>query len=100
MPDVPPLALAINPEALARLMKLALVEVLTSESIEGLRASDQEVFNEAEAAEFLRLNPNQLADERRRGRIGHSRIVGRQIRYRREDLLAYLTRDRHEAESN
>jgi hypothetical protein len=36
------------------------------------------------------LEPWVLRDERRRGRIHASQIVGRRIRYTREDLMNYL----------
>jgi hypothetical protein len=57
-----------------------------------LRPSDNGplCYTEPEAAELLHLDPRVLADERRRGRIKASAIVGRRIRYRREDLADYL----------
>ena len=51
-------------------------------------------ISEPEAAHLLSLEPHQLRDERRRGRIAASRIVGRRIRYSRQDLMDYLARDR------
>jgi hypothetical protein len=47
-------------------------------------------FSEPEAAVLLGLNEHCLRDERRRGRITASAIVGRRIRYRRQDLERYL----------
>jgi hypothetical protein len=47
-------------------------------------------FTEPEAAALLHLDPRVLADERRRKRIKASAIVGRRIRYTRQDLDAYL----------
>ena len=52
---------------------------------------DKLAFTEAEAARLLSLNTHQLRDERLRGRITASKIVGNRIAYRREDLLEYLT---------
>jgi hypothetical protein len=49
-----------------------------------------QVLTEEEAAAILGLAPHVLRDERRRGRISASRIVGRRIRYVREDLFGYL----------
>ena len=51
---------------------------------------DRVAYSEAEAAEMLGLLERQLADERRRGRIAASSIVGRRIRYLREDLVRYM----------
>src|SRR5262245_43909535 len=48
-------------------------------------------FSEEEASRLIGLQPHQLRDERRRGRIQASQVVGRRIRYLRDDLIAYLT---------
>ena len=61
------------------------------------KLGDKLAFDEPEAARLLSLESHQLRDERLRGRITASVIVGRRIRYRREDLLEYLTRNRTEA---
>jgi hypothetical protein len=53
-------------------------------------APERLAYSESEAADLLGLKPHVLRDERLRGRIGHTKIVGGRIRYRREDLLAYL----------
>lgn len=58
---------------------------------------DRLAVDETEAARMLGLERHQLRDERGRGRIGCSQIVGRRIRYTREDLLAYLAASRTEA---
>lgn len=47
-------------------------------------------FTEEEAAEMLGLAEHVLRDERLRGRIGASKVVGARIRYKRQDLDAYL----------
>jgi hypothetical protein len=47
-------------------------------------------FIEEEAARLLGLELHVLRDERRRGRIATSQIVGRRIRYTQADLLNYL----------
>ncbi len=46
--------------------------------------------DEKEAASLLGLNPWQLRDIRRDGRIEHHRIVGGRIRYTAEHLRDYL----------
>lgn len=51
-------------------------------------------YTEAEAAGMLSLTKWQLRDERQRGRISASRVVGNRIMYVREDLIAYLMRNR------
>lgn len=58
--------------------------------------NDRLALSETEAAGLLGLQTHQLRDERHRGRIGSSVIVGRRIRYTRQDLLAYLARNRNE----
>lgn len=58
---------------------------------------DQLAYSESDAAQLLGLKTHQLRDERLRERIASTRIVGGQIRYSREDLLAYLRRNRSEA---
>ncbi len=58
---------------------------------------DQLAFSEPKAARLLELEPHQLRDERLRGRIAASQIVGRRIRYLRADLVEYLARHRTEA---
>ena len=55
-------------------------------------------FSEPEAAQLLGLEVHQLRDERLRGRIKASQIVGRRIRYLRCDLIDYLTSRRWERE--
>jgi hypothetical protein len=57
-------------------------------------AGSRLAFNEAEAAALIGLEPHQLRDERRRGRVQASVVVNRSIRYLRSDLLGYLLRNR------
>jgi hypothetical protein len=96
MPGETGFALAIDPEALRPLIE-AVVEK-TVARLEETRAMlpDRLAFSELEAARLIGLNPHQLRDERRRGRIKASEIVGGRIRYQREDLVAYLLRGRTE----
>jgi hypothetical protein len=51
--------------------------------------SDRIAFSETEAAEILGVPRTSLRDDRLRGRISAS-LVGRRIRYTRQDLLDYL----------
>jgi hypothetical protein len=55
-------------------------------------------YTEAEAASMLGLKQHQLRDIRLDGKISHTRIVGRQIRYTPQDLIDYLTRERVEVQ--
>jgi hypothetical protein len=66
--------------------------------LEGARATAGErlAYNEQEAAALLGLNWYQLRDERLRGRIASTKVVGDRIRYLREDLIAYLMRSRRD----
>jgi hypothetical protein len=83
----------------------ALVRRLVAEAVQELdshrdRLDGKLAFSEAEAARLLSLNPHQLRDERRRGRISSSEIVGRRIRYTRDDLVNYLMQHRHRGSVN
>lgn len=84
----------IDPDVLRRLVSETVAETLR-QTRELDAAGD--VLTEDEAAEILRLEPHQLADERRRGRISASRITGRRIRYLRQDVLDYLLSRRVQA---
>jgi hypothetical protein len=81
----------------ARHARAPIIKAVVAETLAQLEADRRLVpengrlaFTEEEAARLLGLEPHQLRDERRRGRIGASSIVGRRIRYTRGDLLAYL----------
>lgn len=56
-------------------------------------------FSEQEAADLLGLNSWQLRDLRLAGKIGHTRIVGKRVRYLLEDLTSYL-RQNHQSGTN
>ena len=62
---------------------------------------DRLAYSQDEAAALLGIAGTSLGDERRRGRVDAS-LVGRRIRYTREDLLTYLASrkwsERHDAE--
>ena len=49
----------------------------------------EEIMSEQEVARYLRVKPHVVRDERLRGRL-HGSKVGRYMRYRRADVLAYL----------
>lgn len=100
--DLPPpaaLALAIDAAALAPLVRQIVGEVLAQ--LEAARAAVPEsklCYGESEAAALLDLKPHQLRDERLRGRIAASEIVGRRVRYTRADLMTYLAERRTAAQ--
>ena len=78
-----------------------LIEEVVAETIAKLEAQHDVIngklaYSEYEAAQLISLTERQLADERRRGRIKASAIVGRRIRYLRSDLIAYLLSRRTE----
>lgn len=86
-----PLSLRIDPAALVPVIEATVREVLAqhqqaSEAV----PSDRLAYSEAEAARMLGLERHQLRDIRRRGEIAASTIVGRRVRYTRDDLVAYL----------
>src|SRR5438105_4997953 len=90
-PSPAPVALAIDPAALRPIISAAVAEVLAQTATQAARIpADAICFTEEEAARLLRLEPHVLRDERLRGRIDASQIVGRRVRYTRADLLAYL----------
>jgi hypothetical protein len=74
-----PIIEAVATEMLARL-----------DGIRSTLSADRLAYSEPEAARLLGLEPHQLRDERLRGRIAASHIVGRRVRYLREDLIEYL----------
>ncbi len=87
----PPLSLLLNSEALKPLIRQIVEEVVAA--LEEDRSKfDGELlaFSEEKAARLLGLESHVLRDERRRGRIQASSIVGRRIRYTRADLMNYL----------
>jgi hypothetical protein len=92
--DAPGLSLSLPPETLRPIITEIVREVLAQLDQARAALPDRLAYSEAEAARLLGLHSHQLRDERLRGRITASRIVGRQMRYQREDLVAYLMRER------
>ena len=87
----------IDPAELAPIIAATVAATLAQLHDDAARIGDRLAFDEPEAARMLSLEPHQLRDERLRGRIAASAIVGRRIRYQRQDLLDYLTARRTEA---
>jgi len=91
----PALTLAIDPAALAPLVRAVVAEVIAQLEPDRVKIDESRLcFGEEEAAAMLGLRSSQLRDERRRGRIAASSIVGRRVRYQRADLVRYLSERR------
>ena len=83
----------IDPVTLKPLVAEVVREVLSQTRTDNRQLPDSPLaYSEPEAASLLGLEPHQLRDARLRGVIRASKITGRRIRYRREDLVAYLDR--------
>ncbi len=95
MPDHP-LTLGVDADALAPLVRRIVAETLAAVEADRSRLGDRLAWGEAEAAALLGLHVHQLRDERLRGRIAASKIVGGRIAYLKADLLAYLSSRRVE----
>jgi hypothetical protein len=93
----PPLALALDPAGLRPFIAAVVREVLSAIEADRATVPERLAFGEPEAARLLSLEPHQLRDERLRGRISASHVVGRRIRYLRQDLLDYMAARRIEA---
>jgi hypothetical protein len=87
-----PLSLNLDPKALTPLIRAVVDQTLAQFEADRrqLPENGRLAYTEEEAARMLGLETHQLRDERRRGRISASSIVGRRIRYTRDDLLGYL----------
>lgn len=91
------LNVSLDADALRPVIEATVAETLSRMADDEVRMGDRLAFDEPTAARMLSLEPHQLRDERLRGRVTASQIVGRRIRYVRGDLLAYLARHRTEA---
>ena len=88
---------SIDPEELAPIIEATVQATLARIRDDEQQLGDRLAVDEPTAARMLGLERHQLRDERARGRIASSQIVGRRIRYTRSDLLAYLAKNRTEA---
>ncbi|MCH7989380.1 MAG: helix-turn-helix domain-containing protein, partial [Planctomycetes bacterium] len=71
-----------------------LVETIVLEVMARIdKADDRLAFDEVEAVAMLGVTKTTLRDERLRGRVNAS-LVGRKVRYTRQDLLEYLAKRR------
>lgn len=84
----------IDPAELAPIIAATVSATLAQLEADRLAIGDRMAFPEPEAARLLSLEHHQLRDERLRGRISASIIVGKRVRYSRADLLQYLAERR------
>jgi hypothetical protein len=82
--------LQLEPDILEPLIRQVVRETIAACDAERSKLDGKLAYSEPEAARLLGLEPHVLRDERLRGRIGASAIVGRRIRYTRQDLMDYL----------
>jgi hypothetical protein len=87
-------ALAIDLDVLRPLIAAVVEETVRRLDEARTALPDRLAYSEAEAARLLGLAPHQLRDERLRRRIVASQVVGRRVRYLREDLIGYLMKRR------
>jgi hypothetical protein len=77
-------------------VKMVVEEVLRQAKSDQAKLDGNKLaFSEEEAARLLDIEPHVLRDERRRGKIKASQIVGRRIRYMQSDLLDYMLSRRY-----
>ena len=82
--------LTVDADALRPLVEAIVREVVGQLENNREAAGDKLAYSEEEAARLLSIRPHVLRDERLRGRIAASSIVGRRVRYLRSDLLSYM----------
>ena len=90
------LNLQLDTAVLDPIIRKVVTETITQMEAERAKLGDRLCFSEAEAARLLGLRQHQLRDVRLAGKISCSQIVGRRIRYCREDLIRYLADNRWE----
>lgn len=89
------LSIDVSPEVLRPLVEQVIDQALARlDEARGKVPADRMAYSEQEGARLLSLAPHQLRDERHRGRIAASHVVGKRVRYLRADLLNYLMRKR------
>ncbi len=85
------IGLVVSPESLRPLIATVVSEAIRSmESDRQTMEAGRLAYSEAEAAGLMGMRVHQLRDERLRGRIAASQIVGNRVRYTQRDLLDYL----------
>jgi hypothetical protein len=92
------LNLQLDSEALRPLIEAVVAEAVARLETERAKLDGKLCYSEPEAARLLGLASHQLRDERLRGRISASQVVGRRIRYLHADLMDYLLSRRWKGE--
>ncbi len=82
--------LTIQPDLLRPLVESIVREVVVQLERDREVTASRIAYSEEEAARLLGLRVHVLRDERLRGRIAASAIVGNRTRYLRADLLGYM----------
>jgi hypothetical protein len=85
--------LSFDPDDLRPLVQIVVAELLAELGPRLSKISDRFAFTQPEAAALLGVTPATLRDARLRGEIIGSK-VGKKIVYSREELAAFLTRQR------
>lgn len=85
--------LRLDPSCLKPVIETVIAELLQRFD----QNDDRLAYSEAEAAALLGVSRTTLRDERLRGRVKAS-LVGRKIRYTRNDMVEYLVNRRWEME--
>lgn len=82
--------LEIVPDELRPVIEAVVAETIATLEVQREALNGKLAYSEYEAAQLIGLSERQLADERRRGRIKASSIVGRRTRYLKSDLIEYM----------
>jgi hypothetical protein len=85
--------LRLTPTELEPIVRKVVAEAIVELERQRATVGNRLAYTEPEAADLLGLRPHQLRDERLRGRIEHTRVVGGRVRYTRDHLLRYLMRE-------
>jgi hypothetical protein len=86
--------LTLDVDALRPLISAAVEETMRRIKEAEATLGDRLAYPEAEAAALIGIHSHQLRDERLRGRISASRIVGKRVVYTRDDLIRYVMAQR------
>jgi Helix-turn-helix domain len=90
-------SLQLDTESLRPIIRTIVEEVVAQLESNRVKLDAKLAYSEQEAARLLGVGVHVLADERRRGRIAASQIVGKRIRYTPDDLSNYLASRRTSA---
>lgn len=87
--------IAFGAEEMRPLVRQVVAEVMAELQQHPALADDSRLaYSEPEAADLLGVKSHVLRDERLRGRIDFTKIVGGRVRYTKAQLAEYLARGR------